>query len=67
MSIFKELNSELKKHGIKDIEVNGQTHGPLTRLVSSKMSHSPYVDILTKYLEKLKGNKAERDVSICAM
>lgn len=58
MSAFKELHTELNKHGIEDIEAFDETFGPVTRLVNSELSSKPYVDILTKYLGKLKRNEA---------
>ncbi|ASV29895.1 HEAT repeat domain-containing protein [Maribacter cobaltidurans] len=59
MDLYNELNTELKKHGIKDMEVFGEVLRPIDRLVNSKMSSKPYVDILIKYLDKLNGNEAE--------
>ena len=58
MSAFKELNTELKKHGIDDIEAFGDTYGPITRLVNSELSSKPYVEILIKYLGKLNRNES---------
>ncbi|KSA12161.1 HEAT repeat domain-containing protein [Maribacter dokdonensis] len=59
MSAYKELNAELKKHGIDDIDAFGETYGPVNRLVNSKLSSKPYVEILIKYLGKLNRNESE--------
>lgn len=65
MSAYKELNTELKNHGIKDIDILGETYGPVTRLVNSNMSSKLYVDILIKYLGKL--NRNETDMVVRAL
>lgn len=59
MSAYKELNAELKKHGLEDIDAFGETYGPVTRLVNSELSSMPYVKILIKYLGKLNRNESE--------
>ena len=59
MNAYKRLNDELKRHGIDEMKVFGEIFEPVATLVNSKISSKPYVDILTKYLEKLDGNEAE--------
>jgi HEAT repeat protein len=59
MNAYKELNTELKKYGIEDINILGETCEPITRLVNSEVSSKPYADILIKYLGKLNRNETE--------
>ena len=59
MNAYKQLNDELKKHGINEMKAFGEILEPVAILVNSKISSKPYTDILIKYLEKLSGNQAE--------
>ena len=56
---YKELNSELKNCGVGDIDFLENKAGPLTRLVNTELSSKPYVDILIKYLGRLKKNETD--------